>query len=220
MNRAPTILLTAFGPFPGVSQNVSSDVVKRTMQHFADRGTSELNVTATLLPTEWRAATTTLAGALEAARPDAYVGFGVSRKACGFVVETLARNAAASVDANKQMPPQSQILSRGVRYQTATIPTRRIVSELRALNLPARRSLNAGSYLCNTVLYLGLAHANGSAVRGGCGFVHLPTQLAGHETDAKTPIAGVRMSLDDAVAGAVRLIDLLADDLGVNRAGT
>ncbi len=47
-----TVLLTGFGPFPGVPSNTSADLVKKVVR-LARRTLPEFHFAAAVLPTEW-----------------------------------------------------------------------------------------------------------------------------------------------------------------------
>ena len=188
----PRVLLTGFGPFPTVPDNASGSLVTALAGH-PELGATLPNLKHIVLPTSWTDAPRTFAAALDAYVPDIVVSFGVSKSATGFTFETLARNVAA-------MPAAATIDVAGRRFVTADLPARNLVKTLRAHGYPATRSLNAGRYLCNTLLF--------KAMRAGiplAGFVHLPARLAG------PGLPGVPPKLDwpDAVSGGVVLVQAI-----------
>lgn len=199
------ILVTGFGPFPGVPDNASASLVTSLAGHpeLADNG---LTVDAVVLPTVWGAATEHFRAAIDAHRPDHVVSFGVSRSAAGFAVETLARNEAAKADATGALPPDAVFANQSRRLAVATLPARRIVKALRAEGHPATRSFNAGRYLCNALLFHGLNKTD-TAGSGLFGFVHIPARVA------CDTLGGVPTRLDWAatVQGGVALLRALSD---------
>src|SRR5262245_24302580 len=95
LNR-PVILLTGFGPFPGMPENASARLVER-LAPAARRIFSGFGIEAAVLPTEWRAGPQRLESLLAAFQPVIALHFGVSAHAKGFTVESRGRNAACAL---------------------------------------------------------------------------------------------------------------------------
>ncbi|MEL7304066.1 MAG: hypothetical protein AAGJ53_10275 [Pseudomonadota bacterium] len=204
MTERPRVLISGFGPFPGVPQNVSSDVVVAAAHRISTRAQTAdpqaaPEVIPLLLPTEWGIAADALAREFERSEPHAYIGFGVAKRIRGFVIETLARNEAKQVDAAAQAPASQRLCADAARYRVASWNARRLVRRLRGDGLPACRSLNAGSYLCNNVLFEAVARPGRAQRVLGAGFAHLPAGLADGDVGA--------LSFVRAVDGAVAMID-------------
>ena len=177
--RRPVILVTGFGPFPGAPRNASSDLAEE-LARVALRQLPGYRVQAAILPTEWHEGPRQLGLLLDEHDPVVAVHFGVSRRAKGFVIEMRARNEAGQVcDATGAMPPGTCVAYQGPAELAALMPTALIVARLRRLGLPVQASRDAGTYLCNAVLYSTLADARRRAAAGlRRGFVHLPDRLA------------------------------------------
>lgn len=198
----PCILITGFGPFPGVEVNISLALAAEAARALeAPRNTAEAH--AVLLPTDWIEGPAVLRRALDELSPQCLLLFGVSRKARCVVVETLARNEMRAADASGRLPTADVIAPDGSRYQHSRWPARRLVRMIREAGIPAIRSRNAGSYLCNRVLYEALAGAKSQPTLQTCGFVHFPAHLADKGGDPDQRIkSGKRLSWDDAVRAA------------------
>lgn len=179
MSKVPTrILLTGFGPFPGVPENASAAVVEQLAK--AARELPDVRIVPAILPVDWQAAPKQVAALIAAERPDIALHFGVSSRAKGIVFETLAHNCCvAREDAYGQLPASERILDDGVETLTSTLPATAIVSRLQEKALPAELSEDAGAYLCNTVLYVALDACGALGARAG--FIHLPVDLSGAE---------------------------------------
>ena len=202
----PRILLTGFGPFPGVPRNVSASVATETAR-LARQRHGGIEVLTAELPTEWRAGTRLLDLVLADVQPVLSLHFGVSRRATGLVIETRARNVAEALDASGCAPGEACLDPAGPEQRAVTIPTGRVVARLGATRVPALLSSDAGRYLCNAVLYRALGfHADGGG-GGRAGFVHLPVDL-GLSRWPRLP-ARQRVPLDfaSAVAGAGIVLD-------------
>ena len=72
-------------------------------------------------------------------------------------------------------PPSEVIQVGGLDAFTATLLNMdALVEKLRAANIPAAISNDAGNNLCNQILYEGLQYAQRQAGQMRCGFVHIP----------------------------------------------
>ncbi len=200
----PTILITGFGPFPGVPRNASSDLSARVARR-ARSAFPGVNIVHETLATEWNVAPGRVMDLVHGLRPQLALHFGVSHRAPGFVIETIARNATGRIDAAGVLP-ESGLIDRQGPVQLATqLPAGRILSRLRRLRLPAVLSRDAGAYLCNAVFYTSV-RMQARLDRGGqSGFIHLPSNLGG---------AGAGpLCMDRATAGG---LEIIAACLGAN----
>ncbi len=197
----PRVLITGFGPFPGMPENVTS----RLVADLAARGRDvfpAFAIRSAILPTEWDRAPALLDNLLSEFQPSTVVLFGVSGRACGFEVETVARNAATLTQDAAGLPPlSSRINPTGLDQMTARLPAARIVARLRRMQLPARVSRDAGGYLCNATLYHLLSRSNVPARPRVAGFVHVPADL-------RTSGATGRLNYDRALAGAQEILSV------------
>jgi pyroglutamyl-peptidase len=154
MTGAP-LLVTGFGPFPGMPDNPSQAIVHRV----AARGLP--GVSARVLPTEW-AVCDWLA---EAARPATTVlMFGVAGRAERIRYERVSRpRAVARHDAAGRLPDRAPPRSR-----RTTVDVAALVRQARRNGFPVALSDDAGAYICNASYGAAL-----SAVPHGL-FVHVP----------------------------------------------
>jgi pyroglutamyl-peptidase len=194
-DRRSTVLLTGFGPFPGVPSNASADLVRKVVR-VARRALPEFNFAVAVLPTEWTRAPRLIAALHRRHRPILALHFGVASGAESIRLEMEARNSCRpSLDAADALPPASVLSVDGPSARHSTIAVKAIAKELSARGYPASVSDDAGGYLCNAVLYHSLALAE---ARGGCqvGFVHIPPDLS-----EPSQMAG-------AIAGAIEIIKI------------
>jgi len=205
------ILLTGFGPFPGVPENASALLV-RDLEEAAQRHWPEYHIQGAILPTEWRAGPATARELLAAARPVVTLHFGVSRQASGFTIETRGLNFARPVtDAAGLLPPSERLAPDGPEELVSNFPAQRIVQRLRRRSLPAVLSHDAGGYLCNAVLYHSLDRARQVDWPIRCGFVHLPASLSRTSAPDYTPTS---LDWEQAVAGGLEIIAATIDESG------
>lgn len=177
MRRRDTILLTGFGPFPGVADNASQRFVPK-LAHLAARRFSAHRVVARILPTEWERAPARLEDLYKRERPKLVLHFGVSSQANSYVIETQAHNTRrAAADAAGALPPDSAVVRGGPETLHARLPALDIAQRLTALKIPAVTSTDAGSYLCNAILYRSLICAEQIAEPEAVGFFHIPQEI-------------------------------------------
>lgn len=191
-----TLLITGFGPFPGVPRNASGELAER-LGILAKRTFPSVRFEVATLPTEWHTAPPMLERLFTGHRPDIALHFGVSHQARGFVVETQARNAARNADASGVVPYADALIPNQPDTRATTLPTARMVERLRRAGLPAALSQDAGAYLCNAILFhsLRLSDHVGPGTRSG--FIHIPTRL---------PMTGAGLTLNAALRGGLEII--------------
>ncbi len=198
--RAETIvLLTAFGPFPGVPENASSVLVPQ-LADAARRQFYDAEIVTQILPTVWTKAAGLLEDVLQQKTPDICLHFGVSDRANGFVIETRAYNTCElTEDATGRLPPWPTLTSSGPAEHNSTFPASDIVTALTALGATATASTDPGRYLCNAVLYHSLQFDADLNLPACTGFVHIPTAFATNET-------GGEFTFDKALSGALEIL--------------
>ena len=192
-----TVLLTGFGPFPGVAANETERLVP-ALAAAARAAFKTHTIHHEILPTEWSAAPLRLAEILHTHKPVLALHFGVAQDATGFRIECEAYNAChMAPDARGEPPPSLSLISGGALSQSATVPAGAIVARLRSLGLPAYTSNDAGRYLCNAVLYHSLSVSQSSQTGFRAGFVHIPTDLS-----------GLPLTFEDALRGSLEILNV------------
>lgn len=190
---APEVLLTGFGPFPGVAWNPSAWLVQ-TLARTQDRP-----MAAAVLPVSWDGAWAALRPLLDAHTPRQVILFGVSARAHGFCLEQRAYNARGpDADVNGASPKDHRLLPSPVETLNATLPLEPIASTVAAADIPVALSEDPGRYLCNALLFHALNWAQDKPTR--VGFVHIPHI---DETGPLTPaqaLTGARMIVETALS--------------------
>ncbi len=196
------ILLTGFGPFPGVPRNMSAELVTALADAVAPLFPN-LAITAAILPTNWRQAPTGLFKLLNEQRPDLALHFGVADGATGFAIETRARNLTCEQhDDAGELPALDCLQVGGPRALSVDFDAELLAAQLRSNDIAARSSDDAGAYLCNAVLYQSLLFAKDHAPAMIAGFIHIPDQLDGAPAPGATrssvtrPTAALNTSCD------------------------
>jgi pyroglutamyl-peptidase len=207
----PIVLLTGFGPFPGIGANATSILVPRIAEA-ARRAVPGVAIAAHILPTEWQLGLYQVDALIHELRPVVAIHFGVSGRSTGFEIETRGRNhCGESTDAAGRLPEGARVSAEGPEFLPATLPAAHIVARLRQRGLPAQVSRDAGSYLCNALLYRSLEAARRLVTPPRIGFVHLPASLVNDRRPDLEPRIGGRLTWDEVIDGG---IDILAASLG------
>ncbi|WP_072396631.1 pyroglutamyl-peptidase I [Hyphomicrobium sp. CS1GBMeth3] len=206
MRRRDTILLTGFGPFPGVAENASERLVPK-LAHLAARRFSAHRVVSRILPTEWERAPARLQDLYERERPKLVLHFGVSAGANSYVIETLARNTRKSAqDASGALPRDDVVVKGGPEELSARMPATQIVERLHAINVPAVLSRDAGSYLCNAILYRSLIFAEQITEPEAVGFLHIPASIPPALLKSQATPGEMRFDWGTALIGGLEII--------------
>jgi len=191
------MLVTGFGPFPGVPENPTEALVGALACEpgFAGRAVFRFEV----LPVEYEAVRPRLAMLGREFSPDIVVHFGVSARAVGFTLERIARNeiAAAKPDNRGALPVGGPICARAGDF-SSTLPLDAIHEALTARGLPVAWSDDAGGYLCNFLFYLSRSAECPGFAPPMCGFIHVP------------PLEAEILTFDDLKAGAIAIIETCA----------
>lgn len=202
----PTIVLTGFGPFPGMAQNATSTLVPQlaaaARSHFV-----EYDILGEVLPTEWRAAPESLTKLLADRQAVLALHFGVSDSADGFQVELIGRNVrGGQKDAAGEPPATKHVVEDGPALLASTLPAEYILARLSKLKLPCRASINAGDYLCNALLYHSLNLARDMPQPFVAGFVHVPARLVGHGENHQGTHPDCPLDWESAAKGGLEII--------------
>jgi len=164
------MLITGFGPFPGVPDNPSAWLAEALAERGARSSGTELH--ARVVPTEWQAAMF-MPDLYAVLQPALMIHFGLDRRARALRIERFAHNrAAARRDARGALPPSVEIRPGGPDRLATTLPVEELVTHLETSGLPAMISRSAGGYLCNFLYYHSLEWARVSGCRAL--FVHIP----------------------------------------------
>jgi pyroglutamyl-peptidase len=215
MRARPTILLTGFGPFPGVPENATALLVPR-LAKAARALFATHDVVAEILPTEWARAPVRLMALLAGADVVLALHFGASQSAEGFQLELIGRNVQTSQpDAAGEHPASERVIDAGPDLLAATLPVERIAARLLGLGYPCFTSSNAGTYLCNALLYHSLAAARALPIPRLAGFVHVPTGLARQGRLGQEVDPGCSLDWKTAVAGSLEIIAACLEYAGV-----
>jgi pyroglutamyl-peptidase len=194
-DKRSTVLLTGFGPFPGIPVNASAGVVRKLVR-LARRAFPQFRFASAVLPTEWRQAPRRVAALHRRYRPALAMHFGVASGTNTIRLETRAANVCrASPDAAGLLPLTPTLSTDGPAERRVTIDLSEISNTLEARGFPISISDDAGGYLCNAVLYQSLASAE--RAHAAVGFVHIPAD-----------VLGSHVAIDEIAAAALEIVAL------------
>ncbi len=166
------VLLTGFGPFPGVSVNPSAWLAEALPERLSG---FDAELHSHVLPTEWQAIASLAQTLHETLQPHVAIHFGLSQSARGFRIEQSAYNRASPrADAAGALPRSRAILAQGHARLDTLLPAVPLSAHLRERGIPALPSRSAGRYLCNFLYYLSLDWAARQARTPTVLFVHIP----------------------------------------------
>jgi pyroglutamyl-peptidase len=188
------ILITGFGPFPGVPSNPTASLVRHLVKsrNLKFRGVERLGH---VLPTQWGM----LAGfreTIRACEPAAVLMFGLAGRRRKVTPETRALNRASVLrqDAKGQKATGFHLDKSALAFRRSTIDPVRMSAVMRRSGIKAGVSHDAGDYLCNALLWTAL-ESGVPAI-----FVHVPlprrswrpkgSQKTSHPTENQLARAG------------------------------
>ena len=169
----PRVLLTGFGPFPGVPANPSGWLAETLAERWPSAD-FDGRIHARILPTEWEAAAL-LPRLCETLQPHVMIHFGVSEHAQTFRIEHSAHNRAAPrADATGALPASPVIFAEGAARLDTAFPAGPLARHLKTSGVAAVTSHSAGHYLCNFLYYHSLDWALRQPTPPLVLFVHIP----------------------------------------------
>ena len=166
------LLLTCFGPFPGVPVNPIQRITAVLVTELA----GEHEIILKELPVSYAGSSAALAECLSENSYDAVISLGVAVGRSRISIERVALNLDdANIDDNDGVRLQdAPIASEGPTAYFSTLPVRALYESAHAAGYPVEISDTAGTYVCNHVMYTVqhlLAEHN---EKTPAGFVHIP----------------------------------------------
>ena len=184
------VLLTGFGPFPGVPENESARLVRALAEKARGKFKDHVFVSEALA-TEWATAPARIGHLMTTLHPVLALHFGVAREADCFRIERQAANVCRlASDLGGKFPAAEKLLQDGTDCETVGIDADGIVAHLGERGYPAHISDDAGGYLCNAVLYHSLRAARDHRLRTRAGFIHIPADLSAPPLDFARALDG------------------------------
>ena len=191
---ANTLLLTYFGPFPGVPVNPTVALAEGSVRAL-NTARPDLRVVACELPVSYNGSSTALRTALQDVQPDALISLGVAVGRDVVSLEQVAINldSAGIEDNDGDRRCDEPIAPGGQEAYFSSLPVRTSFERLRAAGEPVEISYTAGTYVCNHVFYEGQRISRELGLSIPAGFVHVPATCAdGEETTEDTGMTAHR----------------------------
>lgn len=204
---ANTLLLTYFGPFPGVPVNPTVALAEGAVRAL-NTARPDLRVVARELPVSYDGSSAALRAALQEVQPDALISLGVAVGRDVVSLEQVAINldSAGIEDNDGDRRCDEPIVPDGREAYFSSLPVRASFERLRAAGEPVEISYTAGTYVCNHVFYEGQRISRDLGLSIPAGFVHVPAICADGEEDADGEEAteGVELTAHRDAGGVVR----------------
>lgn len=189
------ILLTGFMPFGGESINPSWLAVEKV------QAPENVELIRKELPVTFQGARRELCALMDEFRPDCVVSVGQAGGRKQVTVEYVAVNLMDGTDNDGVRMQDMPVEQEGENALFSTLPVRDMVHYMREKEIPAARSLSAGAYVCNAVMYAALSHAKKQGMNTRCGFIHvpyMPEQTKGKEAPSM-PLDEIVRALESAL---------------------
>jgi len=196
--RPPFVLLTGFAPFGARRRNESGMAVQAVRRRV--RGA---DVVVRILPVSWARALPALRRDLSDPGLRAVVLCGEAARRRDVSVEVRARNRCARLaDEDGRRPRSDRLAANAPAQRAATWSARSLVAVLRRAGARAVVSRDAGTFLCNAILFRVLGHADVRRRGVPVTFVHLP--IPGHGAREGTTPAALSVAVGAILAEAKR----------------
>lgn len=150
------LLVTGFGPFPGIAKNPSGEIARRIAASPRWRRLG-VDAEALVLPTTYASVEAVLAPALERGF-DVVLMIGVAGRARKIRIEQRAANRASVLlpDAGGRWRT-ALTFAPGASHRRSPVAASRVLHRLRRRALACALSHDAGQYLCNAAYFAALA---------------------------------------------------------------
>ncbi len=217
MNGPHRVLVTGFEPFGGSALNPSQEVVRHLQRGAAGGAAAHAALAQVALHTvvlpvvggmqpgsAWHA----LHAALQEHRPRVVLCLGEAHTRSHVCVERVARNVRTYriPDAAGVQVTGVPVLDGAAAEHQSALPAQELCLAVQAAGVPCQPSDNAGTYLCNEVLFHLLHHRQEHGWPQFAGFVHLP-QLP--EQAAVRPVNASPLPLESMVRAVHTMLDVL-----------
>lgn len=167
-----TLLITGFGPFPGVKHNPSEALMTALRERHARFEQWGVRPELHVLPVLYADISSRLARLVAETKPDAILHFGLAGSRRTIRIETSARNRVNPrlLDAAGARFKSCSLSANGPAQIKTRIPATAIVADLRRAGIAAQLSQDAGNYVCNATFFHSLTSQPSLPV----GFIHIP----------------------------------------------
>lgn len=167
------ILVTGFEPFLDYKINPTMQIVKALNGKKID----SYDIVGRILSVDFQQSAEQLKQHIEEVKPQIIISLGLAGGRFKVTPERIAINVKdGEPDNNGYTPVDERVHEEGADAYLTNLPIRSMVNRLQAEGYPAEISNTAGTYLCNNIMYEGLAYAQQhEGVRAG--FIHIPASF-------------------------------------------
>ncbi|KMN41725.1 MULTISPECIES: pyroglutamyl-peptidase I [unclassified Lysinibacillus] len=167
------ILVTGFEPFLDYKINPTMQIVEELNGKKIDC----YDIVGRILSVDFQQSAEQLKHHIEEVKPQIIISLGLAAGRFKVTPERIAINVKdGEPDNNGYTPVDERIHEEGADAYLTNLPIRSMVNRLQAEGYPAEISNTAGTYLCNNIMYEGLAYAQQhEGVRAG--FIHIPASF-------------------------------------------
>ena len=196
------LLLTSFEPFDGTGLN-SSELALREFLRLHPSEIGGVPLASTILPVAFGEDVRALRRFCEslAQSPRAILHLGQTHESVVAVEERAVNQRLPGTRDWSTKDEHIAICSGASPFLASTFPAQAILSALHLADVPARLSTDAGTYLCNHILFRSLHQAVSEGEPQCVGFLHLPRlseQLAPGEKPASLPLQVLARAVEAA----------------------
>ncbi|MFK5708680.1 pyroglutamyl-peptidase I [Lysinibacillus boronitolerans] len=194
------ILVTGFEPFLDYKINPTMQIVEALNGKKID----SYDIVGRILSVDFQQSAEQLKQHIEEVKPQIIISLGLAGGRFKVTPERIAINVKdGEPDNNGYTPVDESIYEEGEDAYLTNLPIRSMVNRLQAEGYPAEISNTAGTYLCNNIMYEGLAYAQQhKGVRAG--FIHIPASFELAIQHGKIPgwnigdlIAAVKLCIEE-----------------------
>ncbi|MCU4751601.1 pyroglutamyl-peptidase I [Halobacteria archaeon AArc-curdl1] len=192
-----TVLLTGYEPFGEFDRNPASRLANR----LDGRRCAGCSIVGRELPVAFDRARPALVELLERHDPDIVLSLGLAAGRSALSLERIGinlRDTNGTPDNDDRDVIDEPVTSDGPDAYFATVPDRKMVEAMNEAGIPATLSTNAGTHLCNDILYATCHHVAVNDLDIRSGFVHVPFS---HEGAAAREDTQPSMALETMARG-------------------
>lgn len=194
-----TLLITAFEPFGGESENPSALALELLPETIGG-----IRLEKRLLEVTFLGAKDAVCRHVDEIKPDYAICLGQAGGRFAITPERVAINVmdARIADNAGYKPEDEPVVTGGANAHFATLPIKRMVSAMERANVAAAVSNSAGTYVCNSTMYALLDHIAANSMATKAGFIHvpyIPSQAADKPNMPSMPLEDIVKGLHAAI---------------------
>lgn len=181
------VLITGFGPFPGMPRNPSGTIATQ-LAKLRRPALQHVSRASHLFPTSYAAVDRDLSKLIAKHRPKILIMFGVAGRTKFMRVETIARNRQSVLhpDVMGLTPRTLATTGKAPSQRRGRAPFVRLQHAARTTGVNARLSRDAGAYICNYVYWRALESLDKGHTPDLVVFIHVPNLRSRNRRKSRT----------------------------------